>query len=81
MGRVLKWLDFVAVAMTTSLALNLTIILYLARLNQRVTVTVNEFGELGIELVLFPVAVILGLFTMFRILTKLAKTSDRSKDL
>ena len=81
MKRVFDWVDFVAIGLTTSLAFNLTVILYFARLKQRVIVTFNDFGELGIELVLFPAAIILGLFTLFRISTKLAKNSDGSKEL
>ena len=70
----MKVFDFLAMGFCLGLAVNLTIIFFLAVLNGgEVTVTVNTFGEKWVEIFLFPMWVIMGLITFIRMGYKLKR--------
>lgn len=60
--------NFLALSFCLGLAINLTIICLLAFFNDgQVLVTVNSFGEGLVEVVLFPIWVVMGLIAFIRL--------------
>lgn len=64
--------NFLALGFCLGLAINLAIIFFLAFFNGgQVLVTVNTFGEQWVEAVLFPIFIIMGVFSLIRLGLKL----------
>ena len=78
----MKWkvFDYLAIGFTLSLAINLVIIFFVASLNGgKVLVLSNQFGEQSIELVLFPIWIVMGLITLIRFGLKLRRLDEYSR--
>jgi len=62
-----KIFDTMAMRFNLGLAINLVIIFFLARANgSRLMVTTDTFHEQGIEAIVFPIWIIMGIITAYR---------------
>jgi len=60
-----KCLLFLALGLNLVLAIHLTVIFFLARFaGGEVTIAVNDFSEQGVETILFPVIILIGLVAL-----------------
>ena len=77
----MKVFDFLSIGFLLGLSINLVGIFFFASFNGgQAQVTVNTFGEQGVEAVLFPIFIIMGIITLLRAGRGLAKPPNKRKN-
>jgi len=73
----MKLFDFLAMGFCLGLAINLTIIFFIALFNEGgVLVLIDQFYEKEIEMIAFPIFIVMGIITLIRMGRRLGKKYD-----